>query len=287
MTVFLQSLSSARGHFRRARIFIVLAAVCTMLSMVTVYITSLTQQYRNAIVAESGLEITILGTEETYEALCALDWESLRFVSGFETETMGEYSLSVYPDTAAHSDKVQEEMAEMLEAVGIEVMLIDSVETGAKGFSGVATLLFDIADSMLWGTVALSAFILTMISFLWAGDHARDMVIYQALGFPKHNILRQFILETGILVATPVCCMGILGVVLMNRLGSRVVLLIRDVLGYSNYDMMQEMDTELLQGRLSVASAAGVCALILGVLILLAVVFGVWMLRRPWRKLMD
>lgn len=387
-----RALGSALGRPGKTGILAALAALCTLLMMVTAYVTVLTQEYRETIVAQEGAFLSVEVTTEPYETVAAVPWtelpdlESARMSSGgncfaaqegqealevsigyqrslpaegeiplaqgslpqdgalevavnsslaqdqgwslgetlqltdlegnktlpvtitgilspetelaqdlyvsprVTEEVLGDdsyYLLDLYPDGASHLDRLETAARELVEASGLTASVCSSLLGGAIGFSGVAEMLLDISDGLLWGTVLLSLWILSLVTLLWLRSHARDMGIYIALGASKGQILGQLVLELALVGTVVIACAGILGMLLLNQTGRFLVLQLRNLLGYQFTSALQEMDAQLLQSVLPPQTVLLVCVLELGVLLLLTAGYGALLLRTRWRDLFE
>lgn len=387
-----RALGSALGRPGKTGILAALAALCTLLMMVTAYVTVLTQEYRETIVAQEGAFLSVEVTTEPYETVAAVPWtelpylESARMSSGgncfaaqegqealevsigyqrslpaegeiplaqgslpqdgalevavnsslaqdqgwslgetlqltdlegnktlpvtitgmlspeaelaqdfyvsprVTEEVLGDdsyYLLDLYPDGASHLDSLETAARELVERSGLTASVSSSLLGGAIGFSGVAEMLLDISDGLLWGTVLLSLWILSLVTLLWLRSHARDMGIYIALGAGKGQILGQLVLELALVGAVVIACAGLVGMLLLNQTGRFLVLQLRNLLGYQFTSALQEMDAQLLQSVLPPQTVLLVCALELGVLLLLTAGYGALLLRTRWRDLFE
>lgn len=387
-----RALGSALGRPGKTGILAALAALCTLLMMVTAYVTVLTQEYRETIVAQEGAFLSVEVTTEPYETVAAVPWtelpylESARMSSGgncfaaqegqealevsigyqrslpaegeiplaqgslpqdgalevavnsslaqdqgwslgetlqltdlegnktlpvtitgmlspeaelaqdlyvsprVTEEVLGDdsyYLLDLYPDGASHLDSLETAARELVEASGLTASVSSSLLGGAIGFSGVAEMLLDISDGLLWGTVLLSLWILSLVTLLWLRSHARDMGIYIALGAGKGQILGQLVLELALVGAVVIACAGLVGMLLLNQTGRFLVLQLRNLLGYRFTSALQEMDAQLLQSVLPPQTVLLVCALELGVLLLLTAGYGALLLRTRWGDLFE
>ena len=387
-----RALGSALGRPGKTGILAALAALCTLLMMVTAYVTVLTQEYRETIVAQEGAFLSVEVTTEPYETVAAVPWtelpylesaqmssggvcfasqegqEALEISIGYQRslpaegeiplaqgalpqdgalevavnsslaqdqgwslgetlqltdlegnrtlpvtitgilspeaelaqdfyvsprvteEVLGDdsyYLLDLYPDGASHLDSLETAARELVERSGLTASVSSSLLGGAIGFSGVAEMLLDISDGLLWGTVLLSLWILSLVTLLWLRSHARDMGIYIALGAGKGQILGQLVLELALVGAVVIACAGLVGMLLLNQTGRFLVLQLRNLLGYQFTSALQEMDAQLLQSVLPPQTVLLVCALELGVLLLLTAGYGALLLRTRWRDLFE
>lgn len=387
-----RALGSALGRPGKTGILAALAALCTLLMMVTAYVTVLTQEYRETIVAQEGVFLSVEVTTEPYETVAAVPWtelpdlksaqmssggvcfasqegqEALEISIGYQRslpaegeiplaqgslpqdgalevavnaslaqdqgwslgetlqltdlegnktlpvtitgmlspeaqltqdlyasprvmeEVLGDdsyYLLDLYPDAASHLDSLETAARELVETSGLTASVSSSLLGGAIGFSGVAEMLLDISDGLLWGTVLLSLWILSLVTLLWLRSHARDMGIYIALGAGKGQILGQLVLELTLVGAVVIACAGLVGMLLLNQTGRFLVLQLRNLLGYQFTSALQEMDAQLLQRALPPQTVLLVCALELGVLLLLTAGYGALLLRTRWRDLFE
>lgn len=387
-----QALGSALGRPGKTGILAALAALCTLLMMVTAYVTVLTQEYRETIVAQEGAYISVEATEP-YETVAAVPWTELPYlesgrvssgevcfaaqdgqealeisiayqrslteaeveislvqgtlprdgalevavnsalaqdqgwslgetlqltdleqtkvlsviISGILSpesdlendlyvsprvveEVLGDscyFLLELFPDQASHLNDLEVAARELVETSGLTASVSSSLTSGAMGFSGVAKMLLDISDGLLWGTVLLSLWILSLVTLLWLRSHARDMGIYIALGAGKGQILGQLVLELALVGVVVIACAGIVGMLLLNQVGRLLVLQLRNLLGYQFTSVLQEMDAQLLQRALPPQTVLLVCALELGVLLLLTAGYGALLLRTRWRDLFE
>lgn len=387
-----QALGSALGRPGKTGILAALAALCTLLMMVTAYVAVLTQEYRETIVDQEGAYIFVSATA-AYETVAAVPWTELPHMEsgqvsssdvcfaaqdgqealeisiayqrslpeaeeeislaqgtlpqdgalevavnaalaqdqgwslgdtlqltdleGTETlpvtitgilspesdwdndlyasprvleEILGDnryFLLYLYPDAISQLDRLETAAQELVETSGLTAFVSSSLTSGAMGLSGVAEMLLDISDGLLWGTVLLSLWILSLVTLLWLRSHARDMGIYIALGASRRQILGQLVLELALVGVVVIACAGIVGMLLLNQTGPLLVIQLRNLLGYQFTSTLQEMDAQMLQRALPPQTVLLVCALELGVLLLLTAGYGALLLRTRWRELFE
>ena len=155
-----------------------------------------------------------------------------------------------------------------------ENITAEDVEKAAWGYSDVANMLMKISDAMFWGIYITMLVVVLFMAVVWVRDHGSDIGIYIILGKSRLRIIAQLLLEMAIVSLTVMIPATVIGLSITNKFGARLLLMLRERLGYQYYMTMQEMDETMLYTKLSAQTVIKSDLLVLALLLAVVTILG-------------
>lgn len=127
---------------------------------------------------------------------------------------------------------------------------IDELET-AWQYSGIAEMLMDISDKMLIIVYSSILVIVVLIAMIWVKDHDYDIGVYIVLGEKDHAIITKLLLEILLITIVSSLPAFLFSMFFLNMFGSKLIMMLRNAVGYQYLNEIQELDKSMLEYNLS------------------------------------